>query len=186
MAERFVESVVGVLRLVAGFTGKVEVRALSWQDAQNPSKQGSIAPNLMRVSRRPDPTELLELTADGEALGAALIGVAERDSWVGRVCQVVAGDAGWPRVYMLLELLKVHYSAKTAKGWGSTFAALCERHGVSKSGLKDLRRTASYHRHATQGLPVRPWPLPEAQDFVLRAVKLAVAEYVRGEHPAEE
>lgn len=37
MAERFVESVVGVLRLVAGFTGKVEVRALSWQDAQNPS-----------------------------------------------------------------------------------------------------------------------------------------------------
>lgn len=178
MAERFAACAVGVLHLMTGAVGQIEVKSLSWRDAQEPSKSGSVAINILRLGRREaDLSELLVLTQEGETAGAALIGQAERDPWLGEVCAVVASDGGWPDLYMLLELLRDHYAKAGSNRWPRTFAALCQRHGQPEGRrLEDLKETANFHRHALIHPPARPWQLPDAWEFVRLALKAAIAE----------
>lgn len=181
LADRFVNSAVGVLRLIAGATGTMAVKSLNWYDPENPERRGGITLNLFSVRKPPNPTELLQRTGNGETMGAALIHEAEHDQWFGKVCSIFAMDGGWPRLYMLLELLKKHYAPAPRTSWDRAFKALSERHAVTVARLADLKQTANYYRHALGEPPSRPWELHDAQEFVNKALQLAVIEHLAGD-----
>lgn len=91
-----------------------------------------------------------------------------------------AAELDWWHVYILIELLELHYTGRIGGRWTDAQRALSAHHRISCTALGYLRRTANYYRHARETMPPKPWELQNAVNFVHAAARVAARDYLAG------